>query len=354
MNSENTDLWVDPNADHCAVMAAECFASLSGAASGIATRHFALPGIALTVESTGVEAAALLTAAFAHLETDGPVPTGEPLLWRIGDASAPDAFPKFPPQPNAMQDLGSFHSNREGAHFVERRQGMVSVYDHQKRVITSICQGVGLLENDLIAKPLLRFLMGLLHQEGIYLAHAALVGLNGQGLLVTGKGGMGKSTISAAALGGGLSFCSDDFVALQRVGDDIIGHSLYASLLLHPDQVARHPHFHGHCRASRSADVPKTVVILGTEFREQTVARLRVDAMAVPQVSGQQQSELWPMSRVAALRALAPTSVFSSPWHEVARARFLVGLAADLACFQYISGSDFAKIPDPIRERYGQ
>lgn len=336
-------------------MVAACYASLSSTAPPNETRsrHFALPGIALTVEATGAEAGALLTAAFSHLETSGPAPEGTPLVWRIGDASPLEAFPNFPPLPTAMHDLGNFNISEDGTLFVERRRGMVTVYDHQNGVITSICQGADALENDVIAKPLLRFLMGILQQNRIYLAHAALVGLNGQGVLVTGKGGMGKSTISSAALGGGLSFCGDDFVALQRVDGAIIGHSLYATLLLHPDQVALHPHFSGLCRASHSVEVPKTVVILGKAFERQTVTRLRIEAMAVPKITADPMSCLQPLSRVAALRALTPTSVFSSPWREVERARFLIDLAADLSCFEYVSGSDFSQISDPVRGRYG-
>lgn len=355
MGSEETNFWVDPNAERCGEMAAECFASLmsKAPATEINTRHFALPGIALTVESAGAEVGTLLTAAFSHLETNGPADQGESLLWRIGDAAASGQFPNFPPLPSTMHKLGNFNTSRNGTLFVERRRGLVSVYDHHSRIVTSICEGADTLENDLIAKPLLRFLMGILQQKGIYLAHAALVGLNGRGLLVTGKGGMGKSTISSAALGGGLSFCADDFVALQRVDDAVIGHSLYATLLLHPDQVDLHLYFQGQCRASHSQEVPKTVVILGSKFKEQAVASLRIDAIAVPKITDDPKSELQPLSWVAALRALTPTSVFSSPWREVEQARFLIGLATDLSCFEYLSGSDFSRIPDPVRERYG-
>ena len=354
MDSENSDIWVDPNAEICRVIATDCFSSLASTAPDTerSTRHFALPGTALTIESTGTDTGQLLTAAFAHLETDGPAPEGKPLVWRIADAGAPGTFPEFPPPPSPMPEFGIFNVSPEGDLFIERRRGMVSVCDPKSRVITSICQGADALENDVIAKPLLRFLMGILHQQGIYLAHAALVGLNGRGLLVTGKGGMGKSTISSAALYGGLSFCADDFVAVQRIGDTIIGHSLYATLMFHRDQLERHPHFEGQCRAARSAVVPKSVVILGAKFKAQTVARLQIDAIAVPRISDAPRSHLQPMSRVAALRALAPTSVFASPWRRVDLAQFLIDLAADLSCYEYVSGSNFAGISEPVRERY--
>lgn len=355
MRSDANDFWVDPNAKLCLSVAEACFASLKcrTSVSQHNTRYFALPGITLTVDSVGAEVGTLLTAAFAPREISKPPLDADVLVWRIGDVEGTGENPIFPELPTAMDGLGNFNSSMDGNLFIERRHGLTSVYDHKTRVITSICRGVNTLENDLIAKPILRFLMGILQQKGIHLAHAALVGLNGRGLLVTGKGGMGKSTISSIALRNGLSFCGDDFVALKRTDDGIIGYSLYATLLLYPSQIAQHPHFNEHCRVSNSVEIPKTAIILGSDFDAQTVGSLIVDAIAVPQITEQPLSKLCPMSRAAALRALTPTSVFSSPWREVDRARFLMGLAVDLKCFAYHSGSDFPKISDPVSERYG-
>ncbi|WP_322867254.1 hypothetical protein U5922_014375 [Aquicoccus sp. G2-2] len=353
--TQSDDYWVDPTAELCAEIADGCFDALkqNAPASEPDFRYFSLPGISLAVETRGCEAGNLLCAAFEHLERPTPAPAGTSLLWRIGDCALIGEFPDFPAPPRPLHPLGNFNLSDDGALFVERRRTMVSIYDHKQGVVTTLCRSAQELENDVIAKPLLRFLLGILQQQDIFISHAALIGSRGRGLLVTGKGGMGKSTISAASLGVGLAFCSDDFVALQRDGDRIIGHSLYASLLLHPDQLALHPHLGNCARQSRSEVVPKTVVTLRSAFAGQTVASLIVDAIAVPRISPEPHSELTQMSKAAALLALAPTSVFSSPWREVERARFLMGLGADLPCFTYNSGSDFARIPDPVRQRYG-
>ena len=349
------DAWADGSAETCKSMSDASFQSLSRTAPPHEhrTQHFALPGYTLIVQSVGKEVSSLLTAAFSHLAIDTPANDKDTLLWRIGDTSLTGDHPDFPPPPDGVQKYGNFNHGNKHDLFVERRQGLVSVYDHNSGAITSISCGAAYLENDQIAKPLLRFLLGILLQKGIYLAHAALVGLNGRGLLVTGKGGMGKSTISSTALRNGYSFCSDDFVALQRVGDEIVGHSLYSTLMLHPDQLPEHPHFEGHIRPASSENIPKSVVILGSGFRKQTVARLLVDGIAIPQITDAPHSELRTISRAAALRALTPTSVFSSPWREVERARFLMDLAANLPCFTYQSGSDFSQISEPLRKRYG-
>jgi hypothetical protein len=357
MTEMGKEIWIDPNAQFCEDIAQTCYADILGSVSQseIFQRVYALPGLILKVVGAGHEVANLLTAAFSHLRASDYIEAEhETLTWHIGDVSLISSAPEFPLLPTGMHELGNFNCSASGHIFIERRSGLVTVYNRKTHIVTSICDGAGKIENDVIAKPLLRFLMGILQLKGIHLAHSALVGLNGKGILVTGKGGKGKSTISSAALLGGLSFCADDFVALQRTGTGIVGHSLYATLLLHENQLPKHPHLRAYCRRSHSATVPKTVVILAGNFAGQTVQSLAIDAITVPHIVAGTASSLQPISRVEALRALTPTSVFSSPWRSVETARFLFDLATELPCYAYHSGSVFEDISQPVKDRYAK
>lgn len=354
MSNENK-LWLDPKAETCAEIADACYSNLSEMVDPAqrATRYFALPGITLEVEIIGRDVGDALCAAFAHLKTDSVNSARDTIVWRIVDSGLLDWQTLFPPAPIPDQKHGNFSADANADIFVERRNGLVSVYAPGKKTITSICSGINDLENDVIAKPLLRFLIGILQQKSIYISHAALIGKNGRGLLVTGKGGVGKSTISSASVGGGLDFCADDFVALEKRDGKVFGHSLYATVLLNSDQLAYHPHFDDIAHPSTSLEVPKTLVTMATKFSHQMVRSMEVDAIAVPKICTNPSSSLTPTSKSAVLRALTPTSVFSSPWREVDRAHFLLDLAQNMDCFTYLSGSDFLRIPDPIKERYG-
>ena len=73
--------------------------------------------------------------------------------------------------------------------------------------------------------------------EGLLLMHAAVVGVDGKGVLIGGRGGVGKSTLSVACLLGGLDFVSDDYVMLTGEGP-LQAMPLYSMVSLNPDMHA--------------------------------------------------------------------------------------------------------------------
>lgn len=326
--------WIDPRAEACrdAVLA-----DWAGARRG-APRHFRLPGLALTAEGA---AAGPLCRAFAHL-AEASAPEGAPLAWRVAEAG--ELFP--PPEP-----LGRYGTLRRSAAndlIIEWRPGMVSVCEVAARRITTVLADPEKVPGDFLAKPLLPFLVGLLHAEGFTAAHAALVGRGGRGLLVTGRGGLGKSTIAAAALRAGFEFCGDDFVALRRGTEGFEGLSLYCTLLLRPQQAKRLG-----LAAGPPSPEGKSLVHAAAAFPGQVRRSMRIEAVAVPEISLEPGSALRPAGRGAALRALAPSSIFASPWREASRAGTLFDLVAAVPALVYQSGRDPARIADPLKERYG-
>lgn len=347
------DPWLDPQADRIADCASDTFERIcrrSDRERG--QRSFALPGCDLEVRYVGRPVGDALCGAFDHLDAaiGGDVPR---LEWRIADRSGIADLPAMPDPPRPLHSFGSLHRNGSNTLLIERRRGFVTVLDQQAMRLTTIVDGARSIDTDLAAKPLLRFLMSLLLTRGVVLCHAALVGGRDAGLLVTGKGGAGKSTITAAALTGGAGFCADDFVALERRDGELIGHCLYSTVMLTGEQMARFPALAEHATRLRRDTFAKHLVRLAVPFRDRIVRSMRIDGVAVPHIVGTATSALVPASRAAMLRAIAPTSVFSSPWREVERTRFLFEQVGRLEPMHYRSGSDFSKISDPLRDRYG-
>ncbi len=81
-----------------------------------------------------------------------------------------------------------------------------------------------------------------MERRGAQLVHAAVVGTEAGGVLVTGKGGVGKSTTALACLAAGLAYVGDDYVLLTG-GDTIMAHSLYRTAKVNVGDVARFAHF---------------------------------------------------------------------------------------------------------------
>ncbi|MDO4492778.1 MAG: hypothetical protein Q4C53_02705 [Clostridia bacterium] len=79
-------------------------------------------------------------------------------------------------------------------------------------------------------------------QNGYLLLHGAAVGAGGKGVLLSGKGGAGKSTLAVACLLSGLDFVSDDYFFVKTENGVPVSLPLWRNIGLNPDSEARlHP-----------------------------------------------------------------------------------------------------------------
>lgn len=92
------------------------------------------------------------------------------------------------------------------------------------------------------ASPFRTLLHWWMASKGHQLVHAAAVGLPEAGVLITGRGGVGKSSTALACLDAGLAYAGDDYVLLTMTGGRLVAHSLYRTAkvnLADTDRFAR-------------------------------------------------------------------------------------------------------------------
>lgn len=73
-------------------------------------------------------------------------------------------------------------------------------------------------------------------KNGLLMLHGAAVGVDGKGVIIAGKGGAGKSTLSVACLMAGMDFVGDDYFMLTGSGI-LQAMPVYSSVCLNPDMV---------------------------------------------------------------------------------------------------------------------
>lgn len=66
------------------------------------------------------------------------------------------------------------------------------------------------------------------------LVHAALVGLDNNGILLCAKGQKGKSTLAVLAMMQGFDYVSDDYLVLEKEGDELYSYPIYSIITLSP------------------------------------------------------------------------------------------------------------------------
>lgn len=136
------------------------------------------------------------------------------------------------------------------------------------------------------------------------LLHAAAVGVGGTGVLVAGRGGVGKSTFAISCLADGMEFVSDDYTLITASGA-LLAMPLYSIVALRSDMCGTLPGFEhplleedGSYRGGKPQfQVPK----------ERFSSRLEIKAMIIPKVANEAEPSI---------RKVAPGNVMAQLIHS--------------------------------------
>ncbi len=184
----------------------------------------------------------------------------------------------------------------------------------------------------------------LLSSEGRHLVHAAAAGVDGRGVLLAGPSGSGKSTLALACLRAGLAYAGDDYVVVEVGAEAVVARSLYATAKVTPQTSRRWPHL--------VADLALTVGPAGEDVPdlaggakavasippERVASELEVVALGVPRLG--EADRLEPISRGAALRALAPSSILQLPGYADGALGVLAELVRRVPSVGLVLGDD--------------
>lgn len=199
------------------------------------------------------------------------------------------------------------------------------------------------------AKPFNRLLSLWLRDRGTQVIHAAMLAKNGEGILLTGKGGSGKSSSILASVLAGFSFLGDDYIGLEETPTgSFLGHSLYNSILLE----AKHLKSFGDIRADTYNGNPvrgeKVIIYTGDTFTGQLARCAPISALALPRIVNSDRSHVFPATKMEALLSLAPSSlklqISPKAWELEQQAK----LVERVPCFWLELGHDMDAIPECI------
>jgi hypothetical protein len=183
-------------------------------------------------------------------------------------------------------------------------------------------------------------------QSLLQLVHAGAIGTERGGVLLTGKGGSGKSTTALACLASSLlSYVGDDYVLIGNASGPYV-YSLSNSAKLGPESLARVPHLAG--KMDNPGNDEKALFFIHEHFPEKLRAGFPVKAIFLPRVTAEKDTRLRPASKAAALLALAPTTVFQMEGASKPAFAKMRRFAESVPSYWLELGSDPAQIPDVI------
>lgn len=316
---------------------------------GAVERYLDLAGtlVRLVYASEGLLAA--FGPALSHLEVEPErLPDVTFHVWESASSSIAIPPPPFPRHCYTDRgDIWGMNSRRirSAFHWIECS---VNLMDLERGVGMYWVQSAEMLPYWCHASPLRTLFHWWMAHNGCQLLHAAAVGDNTGALLITGKGGVGKSTTALSGLADGMRYLADDYLVVGLDPEPCV-YSLYATAKLEPSQLERFPEFGALLTNRAFLDAEKAVVQLWPAYRDRLVRSLPLKAVATPRFAGRPETSFGPVSKIALQRAAAFTTLSQLPHAGRETHAFIERLTDRLPGLEIALGHDIAVIPEAIR-----
>jgi hypothetical protein len=196
--------------------------------------------------------------------------------------------------------------------------------------------------------PLRMILQRWMRHRGYLLVHGAAVGLPGRGVLLTGKGGCGKSTTALACLPSELLYAGDDYCLISGLQGPHV-YSIYNTGKQNASDVGRFPELLPALSNANALDKEKALYFFHDFLPEKMSSEFPVAAILIPQITGRQETRLTPVSPAKALLALAPSTVYQL--HAAEQQQIIRSLSDFIRMvpnYRLELGSDISQIPRVI------
>jgi hypothetical protein len=330
-----------------------CRAAESRAGSTI--RRYIIGGYAVEIRFAGDALLPHLAPALEHLAAPGRSGKADLTVcaWESESTNTP-----MPPRPwgsgdcIARGDIRGFGSERIDL-ALSADVGAVSLLDAEENLGLFWIRAAGHIPTYERGAPLRSILHWWMRRRGRLLIHAGAVGREGKGVLLVGRGGSGKSTAALTCMLNGWRYLSDDYCLLAAEGGPR-AYSLYNTAKLTAGHLKHFPALQPAVSNPAELGGEKALIFTHRNMPERVISETPIDMILLPRVSGDTETRLRPASPTAALRALAPSSLFQIPGTGRLEFQTLAEFVQRVPCFHLALGTELDKIPDVLWKAFGQ
>jgi hypothetical protein len=232
-----------------------------------------------------------------------------------------------------------------------RGEGSLNLYDETNNSAYFWVHNADCLPYRLSASPLRSILNWFLSKKGFHLIHGAVVCLDGKSILITAKGGTGKSTAALSCFLSGMSFLGDDMVLLKY--DEVITtHSIFNSAKLFLESFHHSfPELKDKLWNESRTDMEneKVIVFLSEFFPQKVIKSAPLYAIMIPFIKNVENTRIIPAGKMQTMISMIPTSLFQVSFSQSNIMAELRSIVEKTPCYFLELGSDFKGIAKTIQ-----
>jgi hypothetical protein len=325
------------------VLALACEAE---ARCGAVTHDISIAGTVIRLIFAGGALEPFLLPALRHrLAPDDNMPG---LILHIWDSASTGVTMCPPPVEqhcfSERGDIWSFHSSRVRSAF-HWSEFSLNLLDLERGEGVFWVQSADGLPYWTQASPFRTLLHWWMEKRGAQLVHAAAIGTSHGGVLITGRGGVGKSTTAIACLAAGFSYVGDDYVLLTR-GETVAAYNLYRSAKINPAEMGRFERFSPQLLGGNGTADEKAVMFLDNGI----VDALPLLAVLTPRFGHNLETWIEPVDQSLLLGAATYTTICQLPHAGQHTVDFIEEQLARLAGCRLVLGRDVDRVPAAIAQ----
>ena len=194
----------------------------------------------------------------------------------------------------------------------------------------------------------------LLKRHGLYMAHAAGLSLAGQGLLLAGASGAGKTTLTIALLRAGFGFLGDDTLFLCPRAQGLRALAFPDELDVTAHTASFFPELQDLAHVPRPGSRPKQSWSPARVYSAVPTWECAPAVLVFPQAARADESLLTPMPKDAAFLELIGNVVRTDAPSAQAHLGALAALVQQCRCLRLHTGRDFAAVATLLRSALNQ
>lgn len=258
------------------------------------------------------------------------------------------AFPMPWNQPIFMHPQATARHTQQTLGVYLQGEHTLNLYDAAQKTAWFWISDAQTLPAWIIAAPFRTILHWIFSERGTYLVHGAAVAVGTDAVLLTAKGGSGKSTTALACLCTGMQYLADDYVALSRHSREVS--SVYSSVKIATNRIQTFPELNVWAETDTQNSLEKRIAFLSELFPQQIQKSAHLRAVLIPRIKPDGPTTIVPTTAAQALLALAPTTIFQLPLASDDTFSNLRTILESLPCAVIELGPDIRAIPGIISE----
>ena len=176
--------------------------------------------------------------------------------------------------------------------------------------------------------------------QNMHLLHASAIGNNNGAVVISGRGGIGKSTTALNCVHFGLDYLGDDNCLIEA-GSTSRVHCLYSSARIRHDGLSRVIDVDHSFESDHRNSKAKLLYFLRPQaIKQSTQQGVAIKAIIIPNITANSSTTIQPIKPVQAAMTLLPGTLYSLPGTDKTSSEFLKQLIQQAPIYKLNIGSD--------------